>query len=162
MNSSINKILVSIAATQASIVTAKYAISLAKLLNAELYSIYVIDKKSLEELLRARIFVKAEEMEYEAELEKQGDSYLKRIKEMAEKKGVKVTPVLAKGTIHEEVVNKIEELDIDLLVIGELKRVASRIDTVYDEGEQIFRSAQCSVIVVKNPEAVEIMYDELK
>ncbi len=162
MNGTINKILVSIAATQASITTAKYAISLAKLLGAELYAIYVIDKKSLEELLRARIFVKTEEMEYEAELEEQGDSYLKRIKEMAEAKDVKTTPILAKGTIHEEVVNKIEELGIDLLVMGELKRVTSRIDMIYDEGEQIFRSAQCSVTVVKNPEAAEAMYEGLK
>lgn len=162
MNGSINKILVSIAAAQASITTAKYAIILAKLLNAELYAIYVIDKKSLDELLHARIFVKAEEMEYEAELEQQGNSYLKRIKEMAGTKGVQVTPILAKGTIHEEVVNKIEELGIDLLVMGELKRVVSRIDTIYDEGEQIFRSAQCSVTVVKNPEATEAMYEGLK
>lgn len=162
MNGSINKILVSITVMQASIITAKYAICLAKLLNARLYAIYVIDKKSLEELLHARIFVKAEEMEYEAELEEQGGSYLKRIKEMAEEKGVQVTPVLAKGTIHEEVVKKIEELNIDLLVMGELKRITSRIDIVYDEGEQIFRSAQCPVTVVKNPEAVEIMYEELK
>ncbi len=162
MNGTIKKILVSIAATQTSITTAKYAISLAKLLGAELYAIYVIDKKSLEELLHARIFVKAEEMEYEAELEEQGDSYLKRIKEMAEAKDVKTTPILAKGTIHEEVVNKIEELGIDLLVMGELKRVTSRIDMIYDEGEQIFRSAQCSVIVVKNPEAAEAMYEGLK
>lgn len=149
MNGSINRILVSITIAEASIITAEYAICLAKLLNARLYAIYVIDKKSLEELLHARIFVRAEEMEYEAELEEQGNYYLKRIKEIAEAKGVQITPILAKGVIHEEVVNKIEELDIDLLIMGELKRVTSRIDMIYNEGEQIFRSAQCSVTVVK-------------
>lgn len=162
MNRPIKKILVSIAGTEISIITAKYAICLAKLLNAELYVVYVIDKKSLEELLRARIFVKVEEMKYEVDLEEQGKSYLKRIERLSEAKGVKSISILSKGVIHEEVINKIKELEIDLLVIGELRRITSRIDTIYDEGEQIFRGASSSVIVVKNPEATEKMYEELK
>ena len=162
MSRLIKKILVSIAGSEASIVTAKYAICLAKLFEAELHAIYVVDMKSLEELLRARIFVKVEEMEYEADLEEHGKRYLNCIKELAQAKGVKCNSILTKGVVHDDVVNKVKELDVDLLVIGELKQLASRIDAIYDEGEQIFREAPCSVAVVKNLKAVEEMYEELK
>ena len=161
MNNSIRKILVAIAGGEASLCTAKYAISLAKWLNAELIAIYVVDMKALHDLLRVKLFVQIEEQEYEHDLDAQGEKYLKHVEKLAEAKGVTVLSTKIKGIVHEEIVKKIKESDIDLLVMGELKEASSRRETFYDESERIFREAPCPVLVVKGDEEIDEMYDNL-
>jgi len=157
----IKKILVTIAGAEISILTAKYAICMAKSLGSELYVQYVMNTKALENLLRAKVFVAIEEVEYEKELEEQGSRYLANIKKLAEEKDVDVFTVFSKGIIHDEVVKKANELGIDMLVMGELKEISSRKDSFYDEGERIFREAGCPVLVVKGKDNIEQMYDAL-
>jgi len=161
MTSPIRKILVTIAGGDISITAAKYAICIAKSLGSELFAQYVVNMKALEDLLKAKVFVKAESMEYERELEEQGARYLNNIKELAEAKGVKVNTVLSKGVIHDEVVKTVQELGIDMLIMGELKELTSRRDSFYDEGERIFREAKCPVLVVKEGKKAERMYEDL-
>lgn len=154
----IKTIAVSLSGSAASLVTAKYSIYLAKQLQAKLYAIYVIDEKSLRDLLKTRIFVEIEAREYERDLAQQGSSLLERINKMAQSKSVECESLLLRGVIHTEVVNKTAELNADLLVIGELKEVLSLKEVFYDEGERIFRDSPCPVVVVKNPENVERLY----
>ena len=155
-------IAVSLSGSAASLITAKYAIYLSKQLNAKLYAIYVVDDRSLHELLKTRIFVEIEAVEYERDLKDQGVNALERIKKMAEMKKVECETLLLKGVVHEEVVSKTKEFSVDLLVIGELKEIVSRREIFYDEGERIFRESPCPVVVVKNPEHVESLYKELE
>ena len=157
----IKNIVVSVAGGPASLVTSKYAIYLAKILQARLSAIYVVNEKVLQELLKSRIFVEVEARDYERDLEDQGRVFLERVKKMAENKGVECTCLLLRGTIHDEVVNKTRELEADMLVIGELKELLSRKEIFSDEGERIFREATCPVVVVKNPAEVERLYKEL-
>jgi len=157
----IQTIAVSISGGNASLITAKYAIYLAKQLQSKLCVIYVVDEKSLHELLKSRIFVEIEEVEYEHDLKNQGKISLERITKMAEAKGVVCEPLLLEGVIHDEVVNKTRELVADLLVIGDLKEVLSAREVFYDEGERIFRESPCPVVVVKNPLEVERLYKAL-
>jgi len=158
----IKNIAVSLSGSAASLITAKYAIYLSKQLNAKLYAIYVVDARSLHELLKTRIFVEIEAVEYERDLKDQGINVLERVRKMAEIKKVEYEGLFLKGVVHEEVVNKTRELSADLLVIGELKEVVSRREIFYDEGERIFRESPCPVVVVKNPEEVERLYKELE
>ncbi|MFA5338293.1 MAG: universal stress protein, partial [Candidatus Omnitrophota bacterium] len=144
-------IAVSLSGSAASLITAKYAIYLAKQLNAKLYAIYVVDARSLHELLKTRIFVEIEAVEYERDLKDQGVNVLERIKKMAEMKKVEYESLLLEGVVHEEVVSKTRDISADLLVIGELKEIVSRREIFYDEGERIFRESPCPVVVVKNP-----------
>lgn len=160
--SSIKNIVVSLSGSAASLYTAKYAIYLSKQLNAKLYAVYVVDARSLHELLKSRIFVEIEAVEYERDLKDQGTNTLERVKKMAEIKKVECEGLLLKGVIHEEVVNTVKELSADLLVIGELKEIVSRREIFYDEGERIFRESSCPVVVVKNPEEVDRLYRELE
>lgn len=157
----INNIVVSVAGGPGSLSTAKYAIALAKLLNAKLTAIYVVNEKVLHELLKSRIFVEVEARVYERDLEQQGNVFLERIGKMADLKGVSCERLLLKGQISDEVARKIQELNADILVMGEIKEPASRAEVYYDEGERILRKAGCSVIVVKNPAAVEVLYKEI-
>ncbi|MBW1945641.1 MAG: universal stress protein, partial [Deltaproteobacteria bacterium] len=65
MSNPIRKIMVYIDGTEQSITAAQYAICLASSSHAELIAHYVVNTRAMEDLLRARIFLKDEQVEYE-------------------------------------------------------------------------------------------------
>ncbi|MCM8756531.1 MAG: universal stress protein [Candidatus Omnitrophica bacterium] len=144
-----------------SLVTAKYAIYLAKHLEAKLFFVYVIDEKVLSDLLKVKVFVDVEAKKYEEELEVQGRRFLDKVKKMAESKNVPCEQFILRGVVHDQIVKKIREVNAELLVMGNLREALSRREIFYDEGERIFREAHCPVVVVKSPEIVERLYNEL-
>ncbi|MDD5173316.1 MAG: universal stress protein [Candidatus Omnitrophota bacterium] len=157
----IKNIMVCVAAEGISLITVKYAIALAKILQARLSAIYVVNERLLRELLKSKVLVDVEARGYEKELEEQGSRFIERIKSMSEKKGVVCDAVVLKGIVHEEVMKQAGVLNPDMLVMGELREVLSLKETFYDEGERIFREAPCPVVVVKNASLVEKLYNEL-
>ncbi|MCM8774294.1 MAG: universal stress protein, partial [Candidatus Omnitrophica bacterium] len=98
---------------------------------------------------------------YEEELEVQGRRFLDKIKKMAESKNVPCEQFILRGIVHDQIVKKIREVNAELLVMGNLREALSRKEVFYDEGERIFREAPCSVVVVKEPEIVERLYNEV-
>ncbi len=156
-----NNIVVAVAGTAASLATAKYAVYLAKVLKVKLTGIYVVDEKTLKELLRSRIFVEVEAIQYERDLREQGELFLARFKKMAENKGVECDTHMLEGVVHEELIRKTVELGADLLVMGQPKERLSRVDAYYDEGEKILREAPCPVVLVRNTERVEQLFKEI-
>ena len=158
----IKNILVSLSVDiNSSLVTAKYAIYIAKVFQAKLIAVYVIDKGTLQKLVKHRIFLDTEAMEYEKEIENEGKIFLDRFKHMAESKEVSFEGVEVKGVVHTEVINKIKETNADLLIMGELKEFLSLRDTFYNEGALIFYEAPCPVLVVKNKKYVELLYQSI-
>lgn len=154
------QIVTPLAGGPASIITAKYAIYLAKLLQVKLTAIYVIDKNAIQELLRSRVFVEVEAAEYEIDMEQQSRLFMQRIKSLAENKKVEFECFILKGEVHSEVANKAKELGADLLVMGDLKEVLSWKEARYSEGERIFRESPCPVVIVKNSQEAERLYKE--
>ena len=154
-------IVVPLASGPASIITAKYAIYLAKLLQVKLIAIYVIDENAIQELLRSRVFVEIEAKEYEIDMEQQSRLFMQRIKTLAENKKVEFESLILKGEVHTEVADRAKELGADLLVMGDLKEVLSWKEALYSEGERIFRESPCPVVIVKNPQEAERLYKEL-
>lgn len=161
MSSPIKKIMVYIDGTEQSITAAQYAICLASFSGAELIACYVINTRAMEDLLRARIFLKDEQVEYEHDMEADAERYLNYVNELAVKKGVSMTKKCSKGTVHKEIIDAVAEEEIDLLVIGELSRIRSRRDEFYDESERAMRTAGCSVLIVKEEDRVWEMYESL-
>jgi nucleotide-binding universal stress UspA family protein len=157
----IKHIMVCVAAEGISLITVKYAISLAKILQARLSAMYVVNERLLHELLKSRVLVDIEARGYEKDLEDQGRHFLERIRSMCEKKGVACDAAILKGVVHEEILKQAGALNPDMLVMGSLKEVLSLKETFYDEGERIFREAPCPVVVVKNASLVEKLYNEL-
>jgi len=155
------QIVVALAGGVLSVVTAKYAVYLAKLLQAKLTAIYVIDEKAIQELLKSRVFVEIEAREYEIDMEQQSKFFMQRVRTLAENKKVEFEALILKGEVHSEVTNRAKELGADLLVMGETKEVLSWREALYSEGERIFRESQCPVVIVKNPQEVERMYKEI-
>ncbi|MDX9701809.1 MAG: universal stress protein [Candidatus Auribacterota bacterium] len=155
------KIMVFVEANEESITAAQYAVCLARWLNCELYAVYVVDVKTLHDLLKAKIFVEMEEMDYQHDLEEDGRRYLNYVRDLAESKGVHIYTDLLKGDVVAEIQRKVEEIDVDLLVMGKLEEPESRRDFYYNDGERIFRRTPCPAIMVKEDEPVRLMYDQL-
>ena len=148
--------------TEQSITAAQYAICLASFSNAQLVAYYVVNTRAMEDLLRARIFLKDEQVEYEHDMEADAERYLNHVNELAVQKGVAIEKRKSKGNVHKEIVKAVAEDDIDLLVIGELSRIRSRRDEFYDEAERAMRNVGCSVLIVKDEDKVWEMYQSLK
>lgn len=162
MSNPIRKIMVFVDGTEQSITAAQYAICLASFSGAELIAYYVVNTKAMEDLLRARIFLKDEQMEYEHDMEADADRYLNHVKDLAVQKGMSITTKRSKGSVHKEVVNAVNEEEVDLLIIGELSRIRSRRDEFFDEVDRAMRNVPCSVLIVKDDDRVWEMYQLLK
>jgi nucleotide-binding universal stress UspA family protein len=153
--------MVYIDGTEESVTAAMYAICLASFVNADLVVHYVINTRAMEDLLRASIFLKDEQVEYGHDMVADAEKYLNYVKELAVKKGVSVILQQSKGSVHMELVNAVKENDVDLLVIGELSRIRSRRDEFYDETERAMCTVGCSVLIVKDEDKVWQMYESL-
>jgi nucleotide-binding universal stress UspA family protein len=147
--------------TEESVTAFQYAVCLAKGTGARLYALYVINTRALSDLVKARIFLDSEQDEYRHDLETDADRYLKHASKLASRKGVELRTESRSGTVHQEIKKMVEELDADILVIGELSHIRSRRDEFYNETERAMRLVPCSVLMVKNEERVWDLYDEI-
>jgi len=161
MNGPIKKILVYVDGTEGSITAAQYAVVLSRAVRAELSALYVINTRALDDLLKARIFIKAEEEEYKQDLEADAGRYLNHGRRLARKKGLAIEAVSVSGSVRQEIKSYVQAHDIDLLIIGELSHVRSRRDEFYNEAERAMRSVSCSVLIVKDEDQVWELYDAL-
>lgn len=157
----LKKILLYIDGSESAITAAQLAIVMAKAYGSELRAIYVVNEDLLNELLKAKVFVQMEKMDYERDLEEDGKRYLNYIVKLADRKGLTVETELRKGVVHEEVSKEVESYGCDLLMQGELGEVLSLRDSFYEEGERILRKVKCPVMVVRGRDRVEALYDEL-
>jgi len=158
----IKKIMVYIDGTEQSVTAAQYAVCLASFSGAELIALYVINIRAVEDLLKARIFLKDEQVEYEHDMEADAERYLNYVSELAMKKGLSIVKKRSKGGVHKEIISAVNENEVDLLVIGELSRIRSRRDEFYDETERAMRAVPCSVLIVKDEDRVWEMYESLE
>jgi nucleotide-binding universal stress UspA family protein len=159
MNGPIKKILIYVDGTEGSITAAQYAVVLSRATGAELSALYVINTRALDDLLKARIFIKAEEEEYKQDLEADANRYLNHVRSLARKKGLAIEAVSVSGSVNQEIKSYVQDHDIDLLIIGELSHVRSRRDEFYNEAERAMRSVSCSVLIVKDEDRVWELYD---
>lgn len=161
MSNPLKKILLYIDGSESSIVAAQLAIAMAKSYEGALRVIYVVNENLLSELLKAKIFVQMEKMDYERDLEEDGKRYLNYIVKLAHRKGLEIETVLRKGVVHEEVSHEVDECGADLLVQGELGEVLSLRDSFYEAGERILRKVKCPVLVVRGYDKIEKLFEEL-
>ncbi|MBN2440460.1 MAG: universal stress protein [Spirochaetales bacterium] len=161
MEGPIKKVMVYIDGTEQSITAAQYAICLCRSTGAELTALFVINSRALNDLVKARIFLQEEQEEYRRDLESDAEKYLNHVRTMARQKGLVIETISTSGTVHQEIKTKISELDIDLLVIGELSRIRSRRDELHNEAERAMRNASCSVLIVKDEDRIWDLFERL-
>jgi nucleotide-binding universal stress UspA family protein len=156
------RILVYVDGTEESVTAAQYAIILSRSTGAELTALYVVNTRALDDLVKSRIFLKSEEEEYKIDLERDAERYLNHVRHLAREKGVVLKTIHTSGSVKVEIKKQVSELDIDLLVIGELSRIRSRRDEFFNEAERAMRSVDCPVLVVKNNEEIWNLYENFR
>ena len=161
MSNLVKKIMVYVDGTERSVTASQYAICLASTCGAELIAQYVINTRAVDDLLKASIFLKDEQVEYEHDMEADAERYLNYIEELASRKGVSISRLCSRGNVHKELAAAVNENSVDLLVIGELSRIRSRRDEFYDEAERAMRGVGCSVLIVKDEDRVWEIYESL-
>jgi len=159
MEGPMRRIMVYVDGSEQSITAAQYAICLSRAAGAELTALYVINTRALTDLVKARIFLESEQLEYQRDLEADAERYLNHVRDLARQKGVALQTLKASGTVHVEIKNKVQEMGIDTLVLGELSRIRSRRDEFYDETERAMRSVSCSVVIVKDADRVWELFE---
>lgn len=155
----IDKIMVYVDGSEQSITAAQYALCLSESTGARVFALYVINTRALDDLVKASIFLREEQEEYAHDIEADAGRYLDLVKEMAHRKGVAIETLRRKGSIHQEIIAAIRENEIDLLLIGELSRVRSRRDELYNDTERAMRLCGCSVLIVKDEDRVNDIFE---
>ncbi|MDR0324048.1 MAG: universal stress protein [Treponema sp.] len=152
----INNIVVAVTGTDASILAAKYAIVLTKQYNCTLNAVYVVDTATIKMLTLSKIFIKEEGLEYEKNLENNGNRYLAYVEELAKAKNVKVEKIMRKGAIYTEVLSVADEKKADLILLGGWEKDTKTKDIIGNSHREIMANAKCSVMLVKEPNIDQI------
>ena len=155
----IEKMLVYIDGSEQSITAAQYALCLARDTGASLSVLYVINTRALDDLVKASIFLMEEQEEYKRDIEADATRYLNLVTDMARRKGVAMETIIRKGSIHQEILAAVRENEFDLLIIGELSRIRSRRDELYNDAERAMRQVNCSVLIAKDEDRINDLFE---
>lgn len=161
MKEPFRSMLVYLDGSEASVTAAMAAIILAKRLEASLTAIYVVNTQALQDLVRSRVFVDAEEHEFRRDLDGDAERYLRHVYKLGQQKQLEITKVKTEGKVHSVVRNYIQEKKIDLLVLGGISAIHSRRDELVSETDRMMRTAPCPVLVVRDDEKIWEMFEEM-
>lgn len=140
----VTKIMIPTDGSDYSIRAAEMGISLVKLLGADLTAVYVIDTVALDQIAKV-----GERGDVEKELKRDGERYLRYIKGLAEKEGVKASTLLLKGEPFEQIVHLAKSSGTNLIVIGTYGRRGAERILMGSVAERVIEYAPCPVLVVK-------------
>ncbi len=146
----IKHIVVACAVDSFSTYTIRYSIELAKLLNAKLTILHIVDVSRLQELIKIGLFKEKERKFIEQDLEREGRVFVERFKNIAKETGVDCDVIVMWGTVHKQVARVVKDTEANLLVIGGIPHTCEAGGST--EGELILAEAPCPVLVVKKPE----------
>jgi len=140
----IKKILVPTDGSDYSMRAAEYAISIAKMHDAQIMVTFVIDEVVIDQ------FSKVTEREtVESELKNDGQRYTHYVTGLAEKASVKSTSMIVKGRPFEQIVNLAKSFDVDLIVMGTYGRRGAERILIGSVAERVIEYSPCPVLVVK-------------
>ncbi len=138
------KILIPTDGSDYSVRAAEYGLSLAKMVDAEVVVVYVIDTVVLNQIARD-----LEREDVERELKEDGQRYINYILSLAGKEGVKATSLIAKGRPFEQIVHLAKGLRMDLIVMGTYGRRGAERILIGSVAERVIEYSPCPVMVVK-------------
>lgn len=145
----LSHILVLADGSEQSFRAAEQAIALAKLAEAKLTVMSVIDTETLRQLLTFRILAAQEMTDFESELETSARQYLDRVRSMAMEQKIVAEQVLVKGPYHTAVLAQQHQLSVDLICLPGFKSRDATRDLLAREYQKIVDEAPCPVMLVK-------------
>lgn len=140
----IKKILVPTDGSEYTREAIKKALTLAKMLNAEVIGLYVVDLSPVFPISPDETMFPMLEF-----LRNEGDDVLKDLKKQGEEIGIKIKLVKKEGIPADEIIKTAKEEDVDLIVIGTLGRSALEKLLLGSVAEKVIRHAPCPVLVVR-------------
>ena len=155
-----SKILVYLDGSEGSMTAAMYAVLLAAATKAELHASYVVNTKALSDLVKSRVFVVQEKMEYLEDLKKDAKRHIRHTERLAASKDVDVRTSIMEGAPHKEIISYIKQNGIDLLVIGSVNAIRSRREELTSENDRMLRTAPCPVLVVRDDGDIWAEFEE--
>ncbi len=157
-SSLVQKILVVVNSSEASIQSVKYAVLLAKIYRCNIKVIYVVDTATITKLTLTRLFVKDESEDYRLKLIEDGNRYLKHSEEICAAKGIKIQTEMRYGSICAEVIAAADDMKADMILLGAFEKTGEDPrDIICSSYRQIIVKAHCNVLVVKEP-AIEKLF----
>jgi nucleotide-binding universal stress UspA family protein len=126
---------------------AEYSISIAKVVDAQITVVYVVDEVVLDIVSKG---TKREEAELE--LKREGQRCIDYVLELAKKEGVQAGSLLAKlteGIPYEQIVHVAKQLKIDLIVIGTSAERRAKGGLLGSVAGRVIQYASCPVLVVR-------------
>ncbi|MFZ2635490.1 MAG: universal stress protein [Rectinemataceae bacterium] len=153
MKKPLSSLVVAINGSDSSISAFKYAVALGRELPLRIIAAYVVDTATIRQLALSRIFVPDEGDEYERSLEESGRRYLSFCADLAAAKRIRVETQLRRGSVAGEIIRTAEETNSDCIVLGGWSGNSASRDVLLEANREILKSAHCSVLIVKGPEA---------
>ena len=140
----IKKILIATDGSENTKEAVKKGLSLAKMLDAEVIGLYVVDISPIVPLTLDETSFPMVEF-----LRNEGEDVLGKLKKQAEDMDVRIRTIKKEGIPADEIINVAEEEDVDLIVIGTLGRSALEKLLLGSVAEKVIRHAPCPVLVVR-------------
>ncbi|TAJ44114.1 universal stress protein [Methanofollis fontis] len=139
-----HKIVVAIDGSEISMKALEVALSEARIWNAELHVIYVVETSMFSSIPMDNTW----EIIYSL-LEKEGQDVFQKSKDLAAQDGISLITHLKDGHAGNEILSLAEELNADLIAIG--SRGKSNIDRLLlgSVSEHVVRNSHCTTMVVR-------------
>ena len=140
----IKKILIPTDGSDYGMRAAEYGVSIAKMLDAQIMVVYVIDDVVLDQISKV-----TEHEDVERELKQDGQRHINYVLGLAEKESVKATSLLAKGRPFDQIVHLAKEQNMDLIVMGTYGLKGAERILIGSVAERVIEYSPCPVLVVK-------------
>jgi len=151
----IRKILVPIDGSNYSRCAAEYCLGIAKMLDAEIIVVHVID-----ELVLDQISTITKRANVERELKQSSQHYINHVLDLAEKAGVKACSLIVKGGPFEQIVHLAKELNVGLIVMGTYGRRGTERILIGSVAERTIEYSPCPVLVINKKSGSEICQEK--
>lgn len=147
------KILVPVDFSPCSEEAFRVALSMAKLFQAEVLLLHVIDTKSLGALNTLGLALPSEEAAQRKRLRHQARLHTRRLLGFEEAKGIPVHRLLAEGAPFVEIARTARMEKVDLVVMGSYGGRVGSVDKIFfgSTAEKVVRTAGCPVLTVPLP-----------
>ncbi len=129
------------------------ALSLARLYQAEILLLHVVDTTALQALNARGLACPSEEAGQRKRLSHQARLSVRRLEQLDEAKGVPIRRVVAEGSPFVEIVRVTRSERVSLVVMGSYGGLAASVDKMFfgSTAEKVVRTAGCPVLTVPVP-----------
>lgn len=140
----VKKILIPTDGSEPSIRAAEYGISIAKMVGAQILTIFVVDEVVLDQISKI-----TQRETAERELNKDAKGYVNYVVSMAEKEGISSSAFVTGGRPFDQIVHFAKDHNVDLIVMGTYGRRGAERILIGSVAERVIQYASCPVLVVK-------------